>query len=441
MFAIKAKFKGGIFMFKFSTMLLFIFVLCENAFCGTNANSISSGDNTFIMISAALVFLMTPALALFYGGLVKKKNVLSTFNHSFVALGIITLQWIIFGYSLAFGNDVNGIIGGFSYLFLKGVGAAPSNYAPTIPHLTFMIYQGMFAIITPALISGAVAERIKFSSYVIFIFLWATFVYDPVAHWIWGGGWLSKLGVVDFAGGLVVHATCGVAALVAAIVVGKRKSFMKEPMMPHHVPMVLLGAGLLWFGWFGFNGGSALSSGALSINAFITTHVSAATALFVWMLIEWKFSGKPTALGGATGAIAGLATITPASGFVSPMSSILIGFAAAVICFLAIRLKEKFKYDDTLDVFGVHGVGGILGTLSLGLLAQKSINGVNGLFFGNAKTFLVQIEGTIAVVFYTLIATYIILKIVSLLTNGLKVSEEDELMGLDVSLHGESAYN
>ncbi len=418
---------------------LFCLLSATSVFAGAN-DKISTGDTAFMLVSAALVLLMTPALALFYGGLVRKKNVLSTMMHSIVAMGILTLEWIILGYSLSFAPDVGGIIGNLKYVFLNNVGFAPSHYAPTIPHSVFMIYQCMFAIITPALISGAIAERMKFSAYVLFIIFWSLLVYYPAAHWIWGGGWLGKLGVMDFAGGLVVHATCGVSALVAAIMVSKRKKFLREPILPHHLPIVITGAGLLWFGWFGFNAGSALSVSSVAVNAFLTTHISAATALFVWILLEWKLNGKPTTLGAATGAVAGLAAITPAAGFISPMAAIIVGLLAAIICYFAISLKEKFKYDDSLDVFGVHGVGGMLGTLCAGLFAQKCINGVNGLFFGNPKAFFIQILGTLAIAVYSLIATVIILKIIGAFV-GLKVSEEDEYSGLDISQHGESAYN
>jgi Amt family ammonium transporter len=418
---------------------LFCLLSATSVFADAN-DKISTGDTAFMLVSAALVLLMTPALALFYGGLVRKKNVLSTMMHSIVAMGILTLEWIILGYSLSFAPDVGGIIGNLKYVFLNNVGFAPSHYAPTIPHSVFMIYQCMFAIITPALISGAIAERMKFSAYVLFIIFWSLLVYYPAAHWIWGGGWLGKLGVMDFAGGLVVHATCGVSALVAAIMVSKRKKFLREPILPHHLPIVITGAGLLWFGWFGFNAGSALSVSSVAVNAFLTTHISAATALFVWILLEWKLNGKPTTLGAATGAVAGLAAITPAAGFISPMAAIIVGLLAAIICYFAISLKEKFKYDDSLDVFGVHGVGGMLGTLCAGLFAQKCINGVNGLFFGNPKAFFIQILGTLAIAVYSLIATVIILKIIGAFV-GLKVSEEDEYSGLDISQHGESAYN
>ena len=426
---------------RISFMTLMMCLISANLLMAGNTDKISYSDTAFMMISAALVLLMTPALALFYGGLVRRKNVLSTMMHSIVAMGILTLEWIFFGYSLSFGPDVGGIIGNLKFAFLHNVGFAPSSLAPTIPAYVFMIYQCMFAIITPALISGAIAERMKFSSYLWFVVLWSILVYYPAAHWIWGGGWLQKMGVVDFAGGLVVHATCGVSALVAAIMVTKRKAFLKEPILPHHLPMVITGAGLLWFGWFGFNAGSALSVSNVAVNAFLTTHIAAATALFVWILLEWKFVGKPTTLGAATGAVAGLATITPASGFISPMAAVIVGLLAAIICYFAISLKEKFKYDDSLDVFGVHGVGGMLGTLCAGLFAQKYINGVNGLFYGNAKTFLIQLFGTAVIAIYSLIMTMVALKIVSFLTSGLRVTEEEEYEGLDISLHGESGYN
>jgi len=418
-----------------------LFFLFSNCLFANTSGKINPSDTAFMTISAALVLLMTPGLALFYGGLVRRKNVLSTMMHSIVAMGILTLEWIFFGYSLSFGPDVGGIIGSLKYAFLNGVGFSPSPSAPTIPHYLFMIYQCMFAIITPALISGAIAERMKFSSYILFIVLWSIGVYYPVAHWIWGGGWLQKLGLIDFAGGLVVHATCGLSALIAAILVTKRKSFLKEPILPHNLPMVITGAGLLWFGWFGFNAGSALSIGKVAVNAFLTTHIAAGTALFVWILLEWKLIGKPTTLGAATGAVAGLATITPASGFISPMWAVVVGVLAGIICYFAISLKEKFKYDDSLDVFGVHGVGGMLGTLCAGLFASKSINGVNGLFYGNVKTFLIQLFGTCIVAVFSIIVTFIVLKIVSAITNGLRVSEEEEFEGLDVSLHSESGYN
>jgi Amt family ammonium transporter len=353
---------------------------------------IDTGDTTWLLISASLVMLMTPGLALFYGGMVRRKNVLGTIMHSFIALAVITIQWILIGYTLSFGPDVNGIIGSLKWFGLSGVGVEPSSYAPTVPHLAFMIYQAMFAIITPALISGAFAERLKFSAYLLFIVLWSTLVYDPVAHWIWGGGWMSKLGVLDFAGGIVVHATAGISALAAAVIVGRRKGYLQEPMTPHNLPMTVLGAGLLWFGWLGFNAGSALSSGGLATVALVNTHTAAASATLTWIIVEWFRYGKPTMFGAATGCIAGLATITPAAGFVAPMSALVIGIAAGLICFMGLKAKEKIGYDDSLDAFGVHGIGGILGTLSIGLFATTAINsgGANGILYGGSYQLMIQ---------------------------------------------------
>ncbi len=402
---------------------------------------IDTGDTTWLLVSAALVMLMTPGLALFYGGMVRRKNVLGTIMHSFIALAVITLQWVLFGYTLSFGPDIGGIIGSLKWFGLKGVGTEPSQFAPTVPHLAFMIYQAMFAIITPALISGAFAERMKFSAYLIFIILWSTLVYDPVAHWIWGGGWMSKLGVMDFAGGIVVHATAGVSALVAAILVGRRKGYPEEPPAPHNLPMTVMGAGLLWFGWFGFNAGSALASGGLATVALVNTHIAAATATLVWMFIEWIKYGKPTVFGAATGCIAGLATITPAAGFVEPAGAILIGGLAGIVCFIGLRAKDTFGYDDSLDAFGVHGVGGILGTLSVGLLATTAINpsGANGLFYGQSHQMIVQVIGAVVASLYSLVVSVIILKVIDW-TIGLRVKEPEEVQGLDITQHGEEGY-
>lgn len=404
---------------------------------------IDTGDTAFVLLSAALVMLMTPGLAMFYGGMARKKNVLGTIMHSFIAIAIVSMQWVLIGYSLSFGPDIKGIIGGLDWSFLRGVGTAPNpDYAPTVPHLAFMIYQAMFAMITPALISGAIAERIKFSAYLIFIFLWTTLVYDPVAHWVWGtGGWMKGLGVLDFAGGIVVHATSGLSALAAALVIGKRKGYLHEPMPPHNLPMTVLGAGLLWFGWFGFNGGSALAAGALSTIAFVTTHIAAVSATLIWVIIEWLHRGKPTMFGAATGSIAGLATITPASGFVGPMSSLIIGLLAGAACYTALNLKGKLGYDDSLDAFGVHGVGGILGTICAGFFAQKLINsgGADGLFFGNAHQLAVQGMAVAVAAFYSFTVTFIMLKLIEK-TIGLRVSDEEEVMGLDLTQHEESGY-
>ncbi|MCJ7484234.1 MAG: ammonium transporter, partial [Thermodesulfovibrionales bacterium] len=355
---------------------------------------IDTGDTAWILISTALVMLMTPGLALFYGGMVRGKNVLGTIMQSFVAISLISVQWILIGYSLSFGPDINGLIGSLDWIGLRGVGIEPNpDYAPTIPHMAFMMYQAMFAVITPALITGAFAERMKFSAYLLFILLWSTIVYDPVAHWIWGtGGWLKKMGTLDFAGGIVVHLISGISALAAALIIGRRKGYLQEAMYPHNLPMTVLGAGLLWFGWFGFNAGSALSAGTLSTMAFVATHTSAASATLIWVIIEWIHRGKPTMFGAATGSIAGLATITPASGFVSPMSALIIGLAAGAVCYVSLNMKTKLGYDDSLDAFGVHGVGGFVGTFATGIFASTLINpaGSNGLLFGSHQLLVSQ---------------------------------------------------
>ena len=406
---------------------------------------INSGDTAWILMSTALVMLMTiPGLALFYGGLVRRKNVLATMMQSFFVLCLISLQWVLFGYSFSFGPDKSHFIGSLAWVGLNGVGASPNPaYAPTIPHMLFMAYQMMFAVITPALITGAFAERMKFSTYAIFTLLWATLVYDPVCHWVWGtGGWLKELGVMDFAGGFVVHMTSGFSALVCALYMGSRRGYGKEPMPPHNLPLTIIGAGLLWFGWFGFNAGSALGANALAATTFVVTNVAAASAALTWMAIEWKVIGKPTMLGGATGAVAGLATITPASGFVSPLSAILIGIITAAICYSAVAvIKLKFSYDDSLDAFGVHGIGGAVGVIATGLFAQKILNpaGANGLFFGNVSQLGIQAFGAFVVIVYSVGLTFGLLKILDALM-GLRVSDEEEVVGLDITQHEESAY-
>jgi Amt family ammonium transporter len=406
--------------------------------------TVDTGDTSWILISSALVMLMTPGLALFYGGMVRTKNVLGTIMQSFVALGVITIQWVLYGYSLAFGPDVHHVIGNLDWIGLRGVGLEPyAGYAATIPHQAFMIFQMMFAVITPALITGAFAERFKFKTYLVFLILWTTLVYDPMAHWVWGiGGWIRNLGALDFAGGLVVHISSGVAALAATLAVGKRKGYGVEPMPPHNLTMTLLGAALLWFGWFGFNGGSAVASGSLATSAFVVTHISTAAAALSWMIAEWSHRGNPTALGVASGAVAGLVAITPASGFVGPVSAIIIGGAAGVACYFAINLKSKFGYDDSLDVVGVHGVGGTLGALATGLFASKAVNsaGTDGLFFGNPSLLMTQAMSVGAAWLYSFVVTFIILKVLDW-TMGLRVSEEHEVDGLDQSQHGETGYN
>ncbi|MFB3884177.1 MAG: ammonium transporter [Thermodesulfobacteriota bacterium] len=433
-------------MKKVPILLLNIFFLSAGtAFAEMSSPAkVDSGDTSWILISSALVMLMTPGLALFYGGMVRSKNVLGTIMQSFIALGVITIQWVLYGYSLAFGPDIGHVIGSLDWIGLRGVGLEPfPDYSATVPHQAFMIFQMMFAVITPALITGAFAERVKFKAYLIFLILWATFVYDPLAHWVWGvGGWIRNLGALDFAGGLVVHISSGMAALTAALVVGKRKGYGDEPMPPHNLTMTLLGAALLWFGWFGFNGGSAVASGSLATSAFVVTHISTAAAALSWMMAEWAYRGNPTVLGAASGAVAGLVAITPASGFVGPVSAILIGLAAGVICYFAINLKSRLGYDDSLDVVGVHGVGGTWGALATGLFASKAINpaGNNGLFFGNPSLVGIQALSVVSAWVYSFVVTLILLKIIDK-TMGLRVSEEHEVNGLDLSEHGEAGYS
>ncbi len=388
---------------------------------------VDKGDTLFLLVSAALVLLMTPALAVFYGGLVRRKNVLSVVIQSLIMISLVTLEWIYVGYSLSFGPDVHGFIGSLKHLALKGLSFSPHpSYASTVPEPVFMIYQCMFAVITPALITGAFAERVRFRAFVFFSLLWALLVYNPLCHWVWGGGWLSKLGVLDFAGGLVVHASCGAAALVMALVVGARRGARQEPFIPHNLPLTVIGTGLLWFGWFGFNAGSALAVNNTAVQAFINTHTAAATAMLAWVLTEWLKQGKPTTLGACSGAIAGLATITPAAGFVSIHGAVLIGVLSGVICYLAVLAKNRLGYDDALDVVGIHGVGGVLGTLMAGVLSPE-------------VKFSAQVIGVAATVIYTLVATFILAKAVDAVF-GLRVDEETEYIGLDVTEHGEEAY-
>lgn len=401
-----------------------------------------TGDTAFMLIATALVMFMTPGLALFYGGLVRSKNVLGTIMHSFICLGLISIIWVIYGYSLAFGPDIGGVIGNLDWINLKNVGLSTGPYSATIPHLLFCAFQLMFAIITPALIIGAFAERMKFSAFLLFTILWSTIVYLPVCHWVWGGGWLGEMGALDFAGGTVIHINSGAAALVAAILLGKRKGYGKEAFLPHNVPMTVLGAGILWFGWFGFNAGSALNAGETAVLAFFTTQVAAGTAAIAWIAIERIIHEKPTTLGAASGAVAGLVAITPAAGFVSPISALIIGIGAGVFCFLAVLMKNRLGYDDTLDVVGIHGIGGLWGALATGLFASTSANpdGADGLFFGNASQLGIQATGALAVIAYSVIMTYIILKIVGVFTGGLRVDLEDEVQGLDITQHNEVGY-
>jgi len=408
------------------------------------AIAIDSGDTAWMLTSAALVLMMTaPGLALFYGGMVRRKNVLGTYMQSFIIMALISIQWVLWGYSLAFGPDKGGLIGGLEWFGLKGVGLAPNpDYAATIPHQAFMIYQAMFAIITPALITGAFAERMKFSAFLLFTVLWATLIYDPLAHWVWGvGGWIRNLGALDFAGGTVVHISSGISALAAALILGRRRGYLREPMPPHNLPLTVVGAALLWVGWFGFNAGSALAANGLAVSAFVVTHTATAAAALGWMFSEWIARGKPTVLGAASGAVAGLVAITPASGFVGPISAIVIGGVAGILCYNACNLKVKFGYDDSLDVVGVHGVGGTWGALATGLFASKAVNaaGNDGLFFGNPNQFKVQAISVLATWVLGFLGSLILLKVVDGVV-GLRVSEEEEEMGLDLSQHNENAY-
>jgi Amt family ammonium transporter len=389
-----------------------------------------------MLVSSALVLLMLPGLALFYGGMVRKKNVLSSMMHSFVAMAVIGVQWVVIGYTLAFGPDVGHFVGNLRHLFLNGI--TPDSVSGTIPEYVFIMFQGMFAIITPALISGAIAERMKFSTYVVFIFLWATLIYDPIAHWVWGqGGWLLNLGALDFAGGTVVHISSGISAMAAILLLGKRRGFPETGIFPHNLTLTLLGAGLLWFGWFGFNAGSALASNGSAALAFTNTQIAAAAASLSWMAGEWVVQGKPSALGAASGIVAGLVAITPAAGFVEPVWAIVIGLAVGLICYSAILIKAKAGYDDSLDAFGVHGVGGTFGALATGVFA--TVNGA-GLIAGHGKQVIVQLVAIGATAGYAFVGTLILFGILNLVM-GLRVTDEEELIGLDETQHGEHGYH
>ena len=408
-----------------------------------SAPEVNGADTAFMLVSAALVLLMTPGLGFFYAGMVRRKNVLATFQQSFILLGVVALQWVMFGYSLAFGPDAFlGLVGGLKFVGLNNVGLDPDpTYAATIPHQLFMVYQLMFAVITPALISGAFAERMKFSAYLAFTLLWATFVYDPVAHWVWGpGGWIREMGALDFAGGLVVHIISGVAALSCVLVMGKRHGLGRDEMHPHNLTLTALGTALLWFGWFGFNAGSALAANKVAVAAFVNTNTAAAAAVVSWSLIEYVHKGKATVLGACSGAVAGLVAVTPAAGFVSPMGALVLGLLVSCVCYGAILMKGSFGYDDSLDVFGVHGVGGVVGALGLGFLAKAGINGdVNGLLYGSAGLLGKQLISVAAAVGYSFVVTFVILKLVDA-TVGLRVTDDEEEAGLDLTQHGERGY-
>ncbi|GLV60573.1 ammonium transporter [Dictyobacter sp. S3.2.2.5] len=408
-----------------------------------NSKAINTGDTAWVLTSAALVMVMTPAVGFFYGGMVTSKNVVSVIKQTLLILAIVSVQWVFLGYSLVFGNDIGGVIGGLNYAGLRGVGYAPSVYAPTIPHLAFMIFQAMFAIIAPALIIGSFVERIRFRTLVIFVLAWTTLVYDPIAHWVWGtGGWLHNMGALDFAGGTVVHISAGFAGLASAIVIGKRRNMQQgEPLASNNVPFVLLGAGLLWFGWFGFNAGSALAASPLAVSAFVVTNTAAAAAALTWMALSWAEHKKPSAMATATGAVCGLVAITPASGFVGPVASIAIGIGAGVVTYVMLFIRNKWiRIDDTLDVWAAHGMGGVTGAILTGLFAEKAINsaGNNGLLFGNPGQLWTQILAVVVTMAYSFILTFLLLKILAPL--GLRVSAADEEKGLDIAVHGEEGY-
>jgi len=402
----------------------------------------NAADTVFIIMASALVMFMTPGLALFYAGLTRSKNVLGTIMQSFIALGVVTLVWILWGYTLAFGTDIGGLIGGFDFFGLRNVGPEPNpDLAGNIPHLVFMIFQCMFAIITAALITGAFAERMKFSAFLIFTVLWSSLVYSPLCHWVWGGGWMGAMGALDFAGGAVVHMSSGSAALAAALVIGKRHGFGQRAFIPHNLPMTITGAAILWFGWFGFNAGSALAADGLAANAFVTTHIATAMAALGWLLVEKLHRGNPTTLGAASGAVAGLVAITPAAGFVSPMSSLVLGLLAGFICYGGVLLKGRLGYDDSLDVVGIHGLGGIWGALATGLFASTAVNsgGADGLFFGNPVQLGIQFVSVIATCAFSFGMTFVILKVVDMMV-GLRLEPEEEEQGLDLSQHSETGY-
>lgn len=426
-------------------LIVMLMVVClPLAVFAEGESAIDTGDTAFIFVSTVLVFIMTPGLAFFYGGMVRKKNVLNTMMNSFVIIALISVQWVLIGYTIAFGPDKLHLFGGLDWIGLNGVGMEPNaDYAGTIPQSLFVLFQMMFAIITPALITGSFAERMRFPAFLIFILLWATFVYDPLAHWVWGvGGWLRNLGALDFAGGTVVHISSGTAGLVAALVLGKRKGYRTTPMVPHNIPFVMIGAALLWFGWFGFNGGSSLAANGLAMSAFLVTNTAAAAATLSWVLIEWLHHGKPTLLGALTGAVIGLVAITPASGFVSVIPAIIIGLVVSPLCYFAISyVKAKLGYDDSLDVFGCHGIGGIWGALATGIFASKDVNplGNNGLLFGNPTQLGIQALSVLVTLVFSGVMTFLILKVISLFTT-LRATGKEEDEGLDIAQHGEDAY-
>jgi Amt family ammonium transporter len=424
------------------TTILCMVLSAPIAFAADDAAAkIDTGDTAWVLISAALVFLMTPGLAFFYGGMVKSKNVLSTIMQSFFIVALISVEWVTIGYTMTFGTDINGFIGNLDKIGLAGVGLNVLANG-TIPELAFVAFQCMFAVITPALITGAFAERMKFGAFVVFILLWAIFIYNPMAHWVWGGGFLATLGALDFAGGLVIHILSGVSGLTICLLLGKRHGYGKLPMLPHHLPMTVLGAALLWFGWFGFNAGSALGANALAADAFITTQAAAAAATLSWVFIEWMHNGKPTILGAASGCIAGLVAITPAAGFVAPMPALIIGFVGGAVCYIAVAVvKQKLGYDDALDAFGVHGIGGTWGAIATGLWATKEVNpaGADGLFYGSSDLLVAQLISIVVAYALAIVGSYILFKIVSSFMQ-VRADDAEEVAGLDIVEHGERGY-
>lgn len=426
-----------------SMTAMFIAMMASVAFAADDTTAaIDTGDTAWVLISAALVFIMTPGLAFFYGGMVRSKNVLSTIMHSFFIVAMISVEWVLIGYAMTFGSDIGGFIGSLDKVGLTGVGMQVMANG-TIPELAFVAFQCMFAIITPALITGAFAERMKFGAFVVFILLWAILIYNPMAHWVWGGGFLAKLGALDFAGGLVIHILSGVSGLTVCILLGKRHGYGKVPMLPHHLPMTVLGATLLWFGWFGFNAGSALGANGLAANAFITTQAAAAMATVSWVACEWMHHGKPTILGAASGCVAGLVAITPAAGFVAPLPAVIIGLVGGIVCYFAVAVvKEKFGYDDSLDAFGVHGIGGTWGAVATGLWCSTEINpaGADGLFYGSADTLIAQLISIVVAYVFAIVGSYILFKVVSCFMQ-VRANENEEVSGIDISEHGERAYN
>ncbi|HOO90859.1 MAG TPA: ammonium transporter [Syntrophales bacterium] len=405
-------------------------------------NAINAGDTAWILVCCSLVLLMTPALALFYGGMVRRKNVLSTLTLSYVFMALIGVQWVLVGYSLAFGPDIKGFIGGLNFAGLNGVGALPNgDYSSTIPQGLFAAFQMMFAVITPALITGAFVERVKFKSFLLFSLIWATLIYDPLCHWVWGaGGWLREMGVLDFAGGTVVHIAAGFSALAFALVIGPRKGYGKAPMEPNNIPLTVLGAGLLWVGWFGFNAGSALAANGVAVNALLTTNTSAATAGLVWMILSW-LDGRPSTLGIATGMVVGLAAVTPASGFITPVAAMSLGAVAAPLSYYAMRYREKRSLDESLDVWACHGVSSVWGMIAAGLFATTAVNaaGGNGLFAGNPGQIGIQLLAIVVTIVFSFVGTYIIAKLLNV-SIGLRVTPMEEEVGLDISSHGERSY-